>query len=51
MMKDLIIGAILARGQSKNNVYQWPSLGDTSYKQTLIGIKTSLASWHEYLKQ
>ena len=50
-MKDLTTGAILTRGRSKNDVYEWPSLQDSNSvgKQAYVGVKTSIDCWHDRL--
>lgn len=50
-IKDLTMEAPLARGQSRNIVYEWSSIRETQLvdKKACVGIKTTLDRWHDRL--
>lgn len=45
------MGAPVARGQNKNNMYEWPNTWEatTVSKQACVRIKTSLENLHNIL--
>ena len=50
-MKALVTRALIARGWSKNNVYEW-STRDAStigIKRACMGVKAFLNNWHDRL--
>ena len=51
LVKDRLTGAPLLRGESKNNVYEWPNTRESAgmIKRACVGQKLSPETWHNRL--